>query len=107
MLFDVLQKQVKNNREEILSELHLSLQKNTAIGIFIKNTRELITTAVIDIEETATGDYVISLMEQDLHGFPIVQNPLLLSNIERVIRFNIHFDDPQYVKERRKEKFKV
>ncbi|MBT1704475.1 hypothetical protein [Chryseosolibacter indicus] len=107
MLFDAVKKQIKDTREEILGELNLSLQKRTAIGIFIKDSGDLITTAVVDIEESPTGDHVITLMKQDLHGYPVEQNPLHLSNIERVIRFNIPFDDPQYVIERRKEKFKA
>jgi hypothetical protein len=107
MPFEVVAKQIKNTRDEILAELHESIKKNNVIGILIKETKELITTAVIDIEEDPSGEVLIILMEQDLHGYPISKNPLLLSSIERVIHFNLSFDDPQYVKVRRKEKFRV
>lgn len=108
MPFEVVNKQIKITKEEILAELQHSLQSNNVLGIFIKDTHELITTAVTEIEESeAQGDYIISLMDQDLHGYPVDRNRLLLSNIDRVIHFNISFDDPQYVKVRRKEKFKV
>ena len=108
MAFEVVNKQIKVNKEEILAELQYSLQTNHVIGIFLKDTHELVTTAVTFIEETPTdGDYTVSIMEQDLHGYPLDRNRFLLSNIDRVIHFNIAFDDPQYVKVRRKEKFKA
>jgi hypothetical protein len=73
----------------------------------VKDTHELVTTAVTEIEDANDGEFIIKLMEQDLHGYPLERNQLLLSNIDRVIHFNIPFDDPLYVKVRRKEKFKV
>jgi hypothetical protein len=108
MPFEVANKQIKITKEEILAELQHSLQHNNVIAIFIKDSHDLLTTAVTAINENSSdGDYVISLMQQDLHGYPLERNQFLLSNIDRVIHFNIAFDDPQYVKERRKEKFKV
>jgi hypothetical protein len=108
MPFEVLNKQIKITRDDILAELNHSAQTKNAIGILLKDTHDLITTAVINIEENdAVGDYVIFLLDQDLHGYPVERTRLLLSNIEKVIHFNISFDDPQYVKERRKEKFKA
>jgi hypothetical protein len=107
MPFEVASKQIKKTKEEILEELKRSLQKKNAIGICILETNDLITTAVVDIEEVADGDYLITLMDYDLHGFPLQKNRILLSGIQSVIRFNIPFDDPQYVKVRRKEKFKA
>jgi hypothetical protein len=108
MPFEDVNRQIKISKEEILAELQYSLENNNVIGIFLKDTHELITTAVTEIEEnTLLDDYVIVLMDQDLHGYPLHRNRLLLNNIDRVIHFSISFDDPQYVKVRRKEKFKV
>jgi hypothetical protein len=107
MPFEVITSQIKNNRDEILSELRYSLESKNVVGIILKESHELITTAVAALEEDATGDYIIQLMDQDLHGFPIDRNVLLLSSIERIIHFSISFNDPQYVRERRKEKFKT
>ena len=108
MPFEAVSNQIKNNRDEILAELQHSLESNNAIGILLKDSKELITTAVAEIEEDAvTGNHLVILREQDLHGYPIYRNKHQLSNIERVIRFNIPFDDPQYVNVRRKEKLKA
>jgi hypothetical protein len=108
MPFEVANSQIKVTKEEILAELQYSLQHNNVLAIFVKDTHELLTTAVTQIEEKeAEGDIVIRLMEQDLHGYPVERNLLYLSNIDKVIHFNIPFNDPQYVKVRRKEKFKV
>jgi hypothetical protein len=105
MPFEVVSKQIKKTREEILAGLQVSLQKNNAIGIILKDTNELITTAVTEIEDDLSGDFIVSLQDHDLHGFPLQRNRLLLSNIESIINFNIPFDDVEYVKVRRKEKF--
>jgi len=107
MSFDVVSNQIKNRKEDILAELRQSCEKNTAIGIFTKDTHELVTTGVTRIVETPEGDYLIMLREHDLHGYPVERPRLLLSNIERIIHFNIDYDDPQYVQVRKKEKFKV
>jgi hypothetical protein len=107
MPFEVISRQIKNTKDEILAELQSSLEKNYAIGIFISDTNELITTAVTEIKTDPSGDFAIHLMEHDLHGFPLDRTRIMLSNIDRVIHFNIPFDDPQYVKVRRKEKFKA
>ncbi|HYC86722.1 MAG TPA: hypothetical protein VEB86_15925 [Chryseosolibacter sp.] len=107
MPFEVVNTQIKNRKEEMLAELQFSREKNNAIGILTKDTHELVTTAVTEIAENSEGDYVIVLRDQDLHGHPVERTRLLLSNIERIIHFNISYDDPQYVKERRKEKFKA
>jgi hypothetical protein len=108
MPFDVASRQIKITKDEILAELQHSVKNNNAIGIFVKDTHELITTAVTGVSEyETTGEYIIKLMDQDLHGYPINRNQILLSNIDRVIHFDISYDDPQYVKVRRKEKFKV
>lgn len=107
MPFEVITSQIKNNREEILAELQYSLQSSNVIGIILKDTHELVTTAVASLKEDATGDYIVQLMDQDLHGFHIDRNVILLSSIERIIHFNISYNDPQYVRERRKEKFKT
>jgi hypothetical protein len=107
MAFEIVNNQIKKTKEDILAELRNSVVKNNAIGIFIKDTNELVTTAVKNIEETSEGDFTIILQDQDLHGYPLERNRLQFSNIERVIHFSIGFDDPQYVKVRRKEKFKV
>lgn len=104
---DLVNQQIKKTREEILMELKSSQEKNTAIGIFLKDTNELVTTGVISIIETPEGDFTIVLREEDLHGFPVERNSISLANIDRVIHFSIGYDDPQYVKVRRKEKFKV
>jgi hypothetical protein len=107
MPFEVINRQIKNTKEEILAELQSSLEKNNAIGILIKDNHELITAAVTEIRTDPSGDFVIHLMDHDLHGYPLERTRLMLSNIDRVIHFNIPFDDPQYVKVRRKEKFKA
>jgi hypothetical protein len=107
MPFDVVNNQIKKSKEDILAELQYSREKNNAIGIFTKDTKELVTTAVTQIEESSEGDHLIVLRDQDLHGYPLERNRLLLSNIDRIIHFSIDYDDPQYVKVRRKEKFKV
>jgi len=105
MPFEVVTKQIKKTRPEILEGLQVSLRKNNAIGIFVKDTHELVTTAVTDIEDHCDGDFIISLQDNDLHGFPLERNRLLLSNIDSIINFNIPYDDQEYVKVRRKEKF--
>jgi hypothetical protein len=107
MPFDVVNTQIKKTKEDILAELQYSRERNNAVGIFTKDTHELVTTAVTEIAENPEGDYLIILREQDLHGYPLERPRLLLSNIERIIHFDIDYDDPQYVKVRRKEKFKV
>src|SRR5687767_11250087 len=107
MPFEVVSKQIKKTKEEILGQLRYSLEKNNAIGIFIKNTNELLTTVVVNIEDEQDGDFVINLKQHDLHGFPLLKTSYLLSDIGSVISFNIPFDDPQYVKERRREKFRI
>jgi hypothetical protein len=105
---DVVKHQIKNTPVDILAELQRSVLKNNAVGIIVKDTKELITTAVVEIK-TSEGaeDSTIILRDQDLHGYPLERKNLLLSNIDKVIHFNIAYDDPQYVKVRRKEKFKV
>ena len=108
MPFDIANRQIKNTKDEILAELQHSLRNNNAIAILVKDTHELITTAVTGITaDHVVGEYVISLMPEDLHGYPLERPELLLSNIARIIHFDVAFDDPQYVKVRRKEKFKV
>jgi hypothetical protein len=107
MPFEVINRQIKNNPEDILAELRYSLETNNVIGIILKESHDLVTTAVAGIKEDTTGDYIVQLMDEDLHGYPIERNLLLLSAIERIIHFNISFNDPQYVKERRKERFKI
>lgn len=107
MAFDSVHKQIKTEKDAILSELQHSAETTTVVGIFLKESRELITTAVRSLEEQQSGDWMITLMEVDLHGYPIEDNRILLSNIDRVIPFNITFDDPMYTRERRKENFKV
>src|SRR5687768_13693505 len=108
MPFDIANKQIKNTKDEILAELQHSLRNNNAIAILVRDTHELITTAVTGISaDDSEGEFVIKLMDEDLHGYPLDRPLLLLSNIERIIHFDVAFDDPQYVKVRRKEKFKV
>ena len=107
MAFDTAYDQIKNSKEEILRELKLSLQRNNAVGVFVKDTRELITTAIRNIEDEVDGDHKVILHHHDLHGYPIERTTLLLSNIEKVIHFDVDYDDPLYVKERRKEKLKA
>jgi hypothetical protein len=108
MPFEVLNKQIKINTSDILEELRHSLEHQNVIGILVKDTHEMITTAITGIEPWGdSSDYIVQLLDQDLHGYPIDRTELLLSNIDRVIHFNISFDDPQYVKVRRKEKFKA
>ena len=108
MPLKVINDQIKISPNDILAELEASKQNNTAIGIILRDTRDLITTAVIAIKpHHSEGDFAIQLLDQDLHGYPIERTNLLLSEIERVIHFSISFDDPQYVKERRKTKFNV
>jgi hypothetical protein len=108
MPFEVANNQIKITREDILAELQHSLHNNNVIAIFIKDNHELVTTAVTEIlENSSEGDYLIRLMEEDLHGYPLERNQLWLSNIDRVIHFSIPFNDPQYVKVRRKEKLKA
>jgi hypothetical protein len=108
MPFEVANTQIKTTQDEIMAELQHSLQHNNVIGISLKDTHELLTTAVTEIVESKdVGDFIISLMAEDLHGYPVERNRLLLSNIDRVIHFSISFDDPLYVKVRRKEKFKT
>jgi hypothetical protein len=107
MPFEVVTKQIKKTRQDILVGLQISLERNNAIGIFLKDTNELITTAVTEIEDDLNGDFIISLQHHDLHGYPLDRNRVLLSNIESIINFNIPYDDQEYVKVRRKEKFKV
>ena len=107
MAFDSVHKQIKTEKDAILSELRHSVEATTVVGIFLKESHELITTAVKSLREQQSGDWTITLMEVDLHGYPIDENQILLSNIERVIPFNITFDDPIYTRERRKENFKV
>ena len=108
MPFDIANRQIKNTKDEILAELQYSLRNNNAIAILVRDTHELITTAVVGITaDDAEGEFVINLMDEDLHGYPLDRPRLLLSNIERIIHFDVAFDDPQYVKVRRKEKFKV
>jgi len=108
MPIKVINEQIKISPNDILAELQASKQKNTAIGIIIKDTHELITTAVINIQpHHSEGEFAVQLLDQDLHGYPIEKTTLLLSEIERVIHFSISYDDPQYVKERRKMKFNV
>jgi hypothetical protein len=104
---DLVSHQIKKSRLDIIAELKSSVEKNNALGIFLKDTNELVTTAVMSVEETADGDFIIVLRDQDLHGYPLERNRLSLNNIDRVIHFSIGYDDPQYVKVRRKEKFKV
>lgn len=107
MPFEAVDKQIKTATDDILTELQLSIEKNTVVGILLKDTREFITTAVSDIERLDNGDILITVMDEDLHGYPISRKKFYISNIDRTIHFNISFDDPQYVKERRKEKFKT
>lgn len=99
--------QIKNTREDILAELQSSLRKNNVIGITMKDTKELITTAIVNIENEPEGDPTVVLRDHDLHGYPLERNRISLNNIQSVIHFSIDYDDPQYVKVRRKEKFKV
>lgn len=107
MSFKELSNQIKKSREDILAELHSSREKNNVIGILTRDTNELLTTAVTGIEEREGGDHLILLRDRDLHGYPLLRKKINLSNIERIIHFNIDYDDPQYEKVRRKEKFKV
>lgn len=107
MAFNTVHKQIKTTPEDILAELHKSLQTTTVVGIFLTDPPELITTAVKHISEHTDGSTQIELMPQDLHGYPVERNVIPMELIQRVISFNIPYDDPQYQKERRKEQFKV
>ena len=108
MPFEIAHRQIKNTKADILEELRRSFEKKNAVGILVKDTNELITTAITEIEGDISSEKVIvHLMDHDLHGYPLDRKTLLLSNIERVIHFNILFDDPQYVMVRKKEKLKL
>jgi hypothetical protein len=108
MPLEVWNKQIKISKDDILAELRHSQEHHNVIGILVKDTHELITTAITGIEPWGdSNDYIVQLFDQDLHGYPVDRTELLLSNIDRIIHFNIPFDDPQYVKVRRKEKFKA
>src|ERR1700750_339586 len=65
MPFEVANRQIKITQEEIMAELQHSLQHNNVIGISLKDTHELLTTAVTEIKESKdVGDFVISLMTE-------------------------------------------
>jgi hypothetical protein len=107
MAFEVVSKQIKKTKPEILAVIKHSLEKNNAIGILIKSSNGLITTAIEDIEDDLSGDVIISLKQHDLHGYPLQRTRFMLSDIESVIHFNVPFDDPQYLKVRKREKLKA
>jgi hypothetical protein len=107
MTFLVACDQIKKSKEDILRELQQSLENNNVVGILLKDTRELVTTAVRGIEDSAEGDVTIILNDCDLHGYTIERTTVKLSNIEKLIHFSIDYDDPVYVLVRRKEKFKA
>lgn len=107
MAFESVRKQIKTTPEDIFVALQQSADDQTVLGIFIKEPASLITTAVKNLSENTGGDIIVELMESDLHGYAI-ENPVVsLHNIDRIIAFNIRFNDPQYERERRKERFKV
>jgi hypothetical protein len=87
--------QKKKNQQEILEELSLSLQNTNVLGIFLKGEEEMITTAVVSIQDHA-DDKLIRFRDADLHGYKVPKNPVKLSDIRSVIHFNTKYDDPVY-----------
>ncbi|MFZ6010658.1 MAG: hypothetical protein ACOYXT_09945 [Bacteroidota bacterium] len=102
MPFEIVLKQIKNTEQEILQELIQSLRRNNVIGILLKGSKELINTAVVKIEDDDRGQRWVILKQHDLHGSPLRRTRFPLSSIDRVIRFNIPFNDPRYRDKRKR-----
>jgi hypothetical protein len=108
MSFEVASLRKKKDQQEILDELTQSLHNTNVLGIHLKGEEEMITTAVVSIQESGNNK-LIQFKDYDLHGYPLARNPVFLSEIKSVIHFNTKFDDPVYVqirawKELRKSK---
>lgn len=92
----------KKGKSEILEELIHSAQKTNVLGLFIEGEEEMITTSVVQISETENNIKLIYLQPCDLHGYPIDRNPVLLTDIKSVIQFKTLFNDPVYVRIRKR-----
>lgn len=107
MYSGLIEHQIKRNRGEILEALRRSLRNNTAIGITIRTSKDMFTTSVLDIENHIDGRVTIVFQPVDLHGYVLQRDSYPLDDIERVIHFNIPFDDPVFISVRRKEQLRA
>lgn len=89
---------VRRERQEILQELIHSIEKTNVLGISLKGQEDLITTAVVGLRDSATGDKIVTLRDYDLHGYPLSRSEVFLSEIKSVIPFKTLFNDPVYMK---------
>jgi hypothetical protein len=87
---------VKVGPSEILPELLHSIERTNVVGLFVSSQEEMITTSVLKVSGDEKQTYVY-LQDHDLHGYPIEKNPILLSEIQKVIPFRTLFNDPVYV----------
>jgi hypothetical protein len=94
---------VKRERTEIMNELTASAERKNVLGIFLDGQDEMITTAVTQISPTEDNDVSVTLEKTDLHGYPLEENPVLISKIKSVIRFKTLFNDPVYLRIRQRK----
>jgi hypothetical protein len=91
-----LSKQTMNLRME--SILVNSFLHGTAIGIKLKGKSVLIATAVTNLNTFTNHDHWIEIKPYTLYGYPIAETTIHIGEIESVIQFTVHYDDPVYVR---------
>ena len=93
---------VRRDREEIIDELKKSAERGNVLGLFVDGQEEMITTAVTSVTGSDPVEMIVYFQKTDLHGYPLDENPVQLSKIKSVIRFNTLFSDPVYTRIRQR-----
>ncbi|HYG17987.1 MAG TPA: hypothetical protein VD816_03625 [Ohtaekwangia sp.] len=69
-----------------------------AVGIRLRQSNVLIATAVIALDTLDDRNRWIQIKPYTLYGYPVQQTIIQMTEIESVIPFTVHYDDPVYVK---------
>jgi hypothetical protein len=75
-----------------------SLQRGTAIGVKLKNNTAVIATAVIGLDTFSHKNKWVEIKPYTLYGYPVKETVIDIRQIESVIPFTVHYDDPVYIR---------
>ena len=97
---------MKSKIENILINSFLT---GTAVGIKLRDSDVLIATAVTNLDTLNVMDNWIEIRQYTLYGYPVERTVIHANEIESVIPFTVHYDDPVYVRlrELRAKKFRL
>lgn len=75
-----------------------SFLRGTAIGIKLRSSGVLIATAVTNLYTFSGRDNWIEIKPYTLYGNPVKETVIHIKQIETVMPFTVHYDDPVYAK---------